>query len=175
MSDFAQWDHTRQLLPHDATLIRQWTKAYRKGKRAILRMDTMFDAHHCVQTMTRSLVQHVKRTLRAAESGTLVRRPIALTYLWQTPLNHGPFLHPSPRTATGTTDYSRLHCTHPGYCQSPMLWRYYFRHLTGCRRNFVCHGLILIVTTLVGGSLTYKSTRLDAKRIYRYSMHTYQY
>jgi hypothetical protein len=93
LSDFAQWDHTRQLLPHDATLIRQWTKAYRKGKRAILRMDTMFDAHHCVQTMTRLLVQHVKRTLRAAESGTLVRRPIALTYPWQTPLNQARMDH----------------------------------------------------------------------------------
>jgi hypothetical protein len=62
-----------------------------------------------------------------------------------------------------------------GCCQPSVLWRYYLRHLTGCRRNFVCHGLILIVTTLVGGSLTYKSTRLDAKTIYRYRMHTYQY
>ncbi len=93
LSDFAQWEHTRQLLPHDATLIRQWTQAYRKGKRAILRMDTMFDSPHCVQTMTRLLVQHVKRTLRAAESGTLVRRPIALIYPWQTPLNQARMDH----------------------------------------------------------------------------------
>jgi hypothetical protein len=93
LSDFVQWEHTRQLLPHDATLIRQWTQAYRKGKRAILRMDTTFDSPHCVQTMTRLLVQHVKRTLRAAESGTLVRRPIALTYPWQTPLNQARMDH----------------------------------------------------------------------------------
>jgi hypothetical protein len=38
MSDFEMWNHTRQFLPHDATLIRQWTRAYRKGKRAVLRM-----------------------------------------------------------------------------------------------------------------------------------------
>ena len=80
------WNHTRQFLPHDATLIRQWTRAYRKEKRAVLRMNKMLETQ-CVQAMTRLLVQHIKRTLRAAESGTLVRRPIALSYPWQTPLN----------------------------------------------------------------------------------------
>ncbi len=59
---------------------------YRKGKRATLRMDKLHETQ-CAQAMSRLLVQHVKRTLRAAESGTLVRRPIALSYPWQTPLN----------------------------------------------------------------------------------------
>ena len=59
---------------------------YRKGKRATLRMDKLHETQ-CAQAMSRLLVQHVKRTLRAAESGTLVRRPISLSYPWQTPLN----------------------------------------------------------------------------------------
>jgi len=80
------------VLSHDATLIRQWTEAYRHGKRAILRMNEMMDTQ-CIKMMTTLLVQHVKRTLRAAESGTLVRRPIALTYPWQTPLNQARMDH----------------------------------------------------------------------------------
>jgi hypothetical protein len=92
MSDFEMWNYTRQFLPHDATLIRQWTRAYRKGKMAVLRMENMLETQ-CVQAMTRLLVQHVKCTLRAAESGTLVRRPIALTYPWQTPLNQARMDH----------------------------------------------------------------------------------
>ncbi len=43
--------------------------------------------------MTRLLVQHVKRALRVAESGTLVRRPIALSYSWQNPLNQARMDH----------------------------------------------------------------------------------
>ena len=92
MSDFEMWNHTRQLLCHDATLIRQWTRAYRNGKRATLRMDKMMETQ-CAQMMTRLLVQHVKRALRVAESGTLVRRPIALPSQWQTPLNQARMDH----------------------------------------------------------------------------------
>jgi hypothetical protein len=79
LTEFEMWNHTRQILPHDATLIRQWTRAYRKGKRATLRMENLHETQ-CAQAMSRLLVQHVKRTLRAAEFGTLVRRPIALSY-----------------------------------------------------------------------------------------------
>ncbi len=43
--------------------------------------------------MTRLLVQHVKRALRVAESGTLVRRPIALSSQWQNPLNQARMDH----------------------------------------------------------------------------------
>ena len=32
LSDFERWNHTRMVLSHDATLIRQWTEAYRHGK-----------------------------------------------------------------------------------------------------------------------------------------------
>jgi hypothetical protein len=86
MTEFEMWNHTRQFLPHDATLIRQWTRAYCKGKRATLRMENLHETQYA-QAMSRLLVQHVKRTLRAAESGTLVHRPIALSYPWQTPFN----------------------------------------------------------------------------------------
>ncbi len=48
-------------------------------------------------------------------------------------------------------------------------------HPEWCRSHFVCHGQILVVIALVGGSLTYKSTRLDAKMIYRYNIHTCMY
>jgi hypothetical protein len=78
------------VLSHDATLIRQWTEAYRHGKRAILRMNEMEDTQ-CIIMMTKLLVQHVKRALRVAETGTLIRRPSALS--WQTPLNQARMDH----------------------------------------------------------------------------------
>jgi hypothetical protein len=90
LSDFDRWNHTRMVLTHDATLIRQWTAAYRHGKRAILRMNEMMDTP-CINMMTRLLVQHVKRALRVAETGTLIRRPSALS--WQTPLNQARMDH----------------------------------------------------------------------------------
>jgi hypothetical protein len=78
------------ILSHDATLIRQWTEAYRHGKRAILRMDEMENTQ-CITMMTKLLVQHVKRALRIAETGTLIRRPSAMS--WQTPLNQARMDH----------------------------------------------------------------------------------
>jgi hypothetical protein len=90
LSDFERWNQTRQILSHDATLIREWTQAYRHGKQAILRMNKMMDIQ-CVNMMTKLLVQHVKRALRVAETGTLIRRPSALS--WQTPLNQARMDH----------------------------------------------------------------------------------
>ena len=90
LNDFERWNQTRIVLSHDATLIRQWTEAYRYGKRAILRMDKMEDTQ-CITMMTKLLVQHVKRALRVAETGTLIRRPSALS--WQTPLNQARMDH----------------------------------------------------------------------------------
>ncbi len=63
LTEFEMWNHTRQFLPHDATLIRQWTRAYRKGKRATLRMDKLHETQ-CAQAMSRLLVQHVKHSSR---------------------------------------------------------------------------------------------------------------
>ena len=90
LNDFERWNQTRIVLSHDATLIRQWTEAYRHGKRAILRMNEMEDTQ-CITMMTKLLVQHVKRALRVAETGTLIRRPSALS--WQTPLNQARMDH----------------------------------------------------------------------------------
>ncbi len=47
----------------------------------------MPNTQQATQMMTRLLVQHVKCTLTIAETGTLVRRPLSLTYSWHTPLN----------------------------------------------------------------------------------------
>jgi hypothetical protein len=35
------WHHTRQLLPHDHTLIRQWATIYRKGENTVLKLGLM--------------------------------------------------------------------------------------------------------------------------------------
>ncbi len=87
LSSFDTWHHTRQLLPHDRTLIRQWAQIYRKGKNTVLKLGLMGNTQHTTQMMTRLLVQHVKRILIIAETGTLVRRPLSLSYSWRTPLN----------------------------------------------------------------------------------------
>jgi hypothetical protein len=86
LSSFDQWQQTRQVLPHDRTLITQWADIYRKGKAAVLRFQQFPDSQRIFQIMRRILVQHVHRTLIIAETGTLVRRPIALSMV-QTPLN----------------------------------------------------------------------------------------
>ncbi len=80
LSSFDQWHHTRHILPHDRTLIRHWINGYRQGKRAVLKLERMPNTQQCVQMMTRLLVQHVKRTLQVAQSGTLVCRPISVSY-----------------------------------------------------------------------------------------------
>jgi hypothetical protein len=87
LSSLNTWHHTRQLLPHDRTLIRQWTALYRQGKNTVLKLRLMPNTQQATQMMTRLLVQHVKHTLTIAETGTLVRRPLSLTYSWHTPLN----------------------------------------------------------------------------------------
>jgi hypothetical protein len=53
-------------------------------------MDEMENTQ-CITMMTKLLVQHVKRALRVAETGTLIRRPSALS--WQTPLNQARMDH----------------------------------------------------------------------------------
>jgi hypothetical protein len=87
LSSFETWYHTRQLLPHDRTLIRQWTAIYRQGENKVLQLQLMPNTQQATQMMVRLLVQHVKRTLTIAESGTLVRQPISMSYPWNTPLN----------------------------------------------------------------------------------------
>ena len=87
LSSLDTWYHTRQLLPHDRTLIRQWATIYRKGKNVVLKLGLMPNTHQTTQMMTRLLVQHVKRILIIAETGTLIRRPLSQTYAWRTPLN----------------------------------------------------------------------------------------
>ncbi len=87
LSSLDTWHHTRQLLPHDRTLIRQWATIYRKGENAVLKLELIPNTHQTTKMMTRLLVQHVKHILIIAETGTLVRRPLSLTYSWHTPLN----------------------------------------------------------------------------------------
>jgi hypothetical protein len=93
LSRFNQWNHTRQILPHDRTLIRQLTATFRQGGNIILRLGQLPGTQPSLQMMTGLLVQHVKRTLTIAESGTLVHRPIMLTYSWQSPLNQARMGH----------------------------------------------------------------------------------
>jgi hypothetical protein len=58
LNDFERWNQTRIVLSHDATLIRQWTEAYRHGKRAILRMNEMEDTQ-CITMMTKLLIVYM--------------------------------------------------------------------------------------------------------------------
>ena len=92
LSNFDQWRHTRQLLPHDRTLIREWVDIYSDSRKSILQLQALPDTHRTTQMMTRLLVQYVKRTLSIAETGTLVREPIALSYPL-TPLNEQRMEH----------------------------------------------------------------------------------
>jgi hypothetical protein len=92
LSSFDHWQHTRQVIPHDRTLIAQWVQIFHRGKNAALRFAQFPDTEKVLQLMKRILVQHVKRALTIAESGTLVRRPIALSML-QTPLTHAHIDH----------------------------------------------------------------------------------
>ncbi len=80
LSSLDTWHHTTQLLPHDRTLIRQWAAIYRQGENTVLKLGLMPNTQQVTQMMTKLLVQHVKRTLTIAETGTLVRRPLSLTY-----------------------------------------------------------------------------------------------
>jgi hypothetical protein len=86
LSSFDQWNHARQVFPHERTLITRWANIYHQGKAAALRFAQFPDTQKILQIMTRILVQHVKRTLTIAESGTLIRQPIASS-MRQTPLN----------------------------------------------------------------------------------------
>jgi hypothetical protein len=91
LSSFNKWNHARQIFPHERTLITRWVNIYQQGKATALRFTQFPDTHKILQIMTRLLVQHVKRTLTIAESGTLIRQPIAA--MRQTPLNEARINH----------------------------------------------------------------------------------
>jgi hypothetical protein len=128
----------------------------RQGKNAVLKLGLMPNTKQATQMMTRLLVQHVKRTLTIAETGTLVRRPLSLTYSWHTPLNsqriehfcthlHNLILDP-------LTAYSELSRTQPRCSSFSSIWRHRYRHSSGGGRKIVCLDLISSVFTLVGGA-----------------------
>jgi hypothetical protein len=111
LSSLDTWHHTRQLLPHGRTLIRQWAAIYRQGENTVLKLGLMPNTQQATQMMTRLLAQHVKRTLTIAETGTFVRRPLSLTYSWHNPLNSHRikhFLHTFVQSHSGPSHYSGL-------------------------------------------------------------------
>ncbi len=62
LSSFETWYHTRQLFPHDRTLIRQWAAIYRQGENKVLQLQLMPNTQQATQMMARLLVQPARKT-----------------------------------------------------------------------------------------------------------------
>jgi predicted cupin superfamily sugar epimerase len=53
LSSLDTWHHTRHLLPHDRTLIRQWAAIYRQGKYTVLKLGLMPNTQQATQMIVR--------------------------------------------------------------------------------------------------------------------------